>query len=352
MVQGNGLGMLASGGLALVVGASGLVFYSGLRRVQCLAAARSRLNELIVHAGGNARVVITGATSGIGLELARQFARHPSVSVLVGCRDIAVGRRLFSTDDSVRVLPLELLDFDSVESFSAEAHTFLNGGSAGLRMLFNNAGVMKAPVGSGGTDSTAELHPVWKTNFLSPFLLTELLAIHRVRARSIHPLYVVDTSSRLERRSKLDVTLLDGVRQGRCGSETYSDSKRAVMLWTSSSAQRLNFQGNMFMYAATPGMVDTQLGRHSVPRFIWPLTKPLRFLMLRSPAEGALGIAAAGLRDGPTACSGRYYDGERELENLVVTRESDAPLASELHEWASQCTDLQNRSTRGVAQGT
>jgi|EP01047_Picozoa_sp_COSAG01_P041105 hypothetical protein len=35
-------------------------------------------------------------------------------------------------------------------------------------------------------------------------------------------------------------------------------------------------------------MVDTELGRHSMPSMLWPLTKPIRMMLLRSPAEGAL----------------------------------------------------------------
>ena len=50
----------------------------------------------------------------------------------------------------------------------------------------------------------------WQTNFLGPFLLTELLG--RLRQKQQHsPVRVVHVSSRLEKRSELHQELLDGV---------------------------------------------------------------------------------------------------------------------------------------------
>jgi hypothetical protein len=91
---------------------------------------------------------------------------------------------------------------------------------------------------------------------------------------------------------------------------------------------------------STPGMVDTQLGRYSMPAALWPLTKPVRWLLFRSPAEGALAAVAAGLVDGADRAVGQYMDAEVVLETLPETRADQAGLAAALVAWANQACKL------------
>eukprot|EP00438_Fugacium_kawagutii_P022154 Skav235752 [mRNA] locus=scaffold803:92334:114013:+ [translate_table: standard] len=88
---------------------------------------------------------------------------------------------------------------------------------------------------------------------------------------------------------------------------------------TSVRAQSLAFKGALFCHCATPGIVDTDLGRRQIHRVIhwhmlspwlWPWTKPLRTLLMRSSAEGALSVAAGALKPQAVSCFGRYMDGE------------------------------------------
>eukprot|EP00927_Polykrikos_kofoidii_P077272 TRINITY_DN7422_c0_g1_i1.p1 TRINITY_DN7422_c0_g1~~TRINITY_DN7422_c0_g1_i1.p1 ORF type:complete len:357 (+),score=43.61 TRINITY_DN7422_c0_g1_i1:76-1146(+) len=350
MVEGDPLparsNMWRSVGCALGVGTLGGCCLLGVQYMSRVRTARRRLYDLIANiAGADARVVITGATSGIGEELARQFLRHPSVSVILGCRDVARAQRLFckpaGAQQKAKILHLDLLDLDSTQAFAEETHGFLLGGESGLRLIVNNAGVMKPPTSrvASGAD------PSWQTHFLGPYLFIELLARHRAMESTVKsmPLRVVQVSSRLEKHSKLDDAFFDEVACGRPGVHTYADSKRALMLWTSLRAQSLAFKSGIYVHAATPGMVDTQLGRHSVHPWLWPFTKPLRMLFLRSPAEGALAVACVGLRDEATDCFGRYFDGNVELEDLVVQRMGEKNLAQKVTRWASQTTALEAR---------
>jgi len=337
-----GLSWVGKASLAAGAAALGGCCVLAVKRLTRIAAARRRLQELLADAAGqDARVVITGATSGIGRELAVQLGRHPSVSLLLGCRDIARAERLFpqAEDGRVRVAPLELLDPDSVQSFVDEAHEFLAAGEPGLRLLVSNAGVMR-PKGL----SAARLDPTWQINFFAPFLLVELLARRRATDNVKLPMRVVQVSSRLEKRSQLSEEMLQNVLQGNPGEHAYSDSKRALMLWTSFRAQSLAFKGLAYMHCATPGMVDTQLGRHSLHPWLWPLTKPLRMALLRSPAEGALGVAAAGLRPQALETFGRYLDGEKQLEDLVLERMGEKSFCREVVKWATQATALEQRA--------
>eukprot|EP00929_Paragymnodinium_shiwhaense_P090211 TRINITY_DN50389_c0_g1_i1.p1 TRINITY_DN50389_c0_g1~~TRINITY_DN50389_c0_g1_i1.p1 ORF type:complete len:376 (+),score=98.20 TRINITY_DN50389_c0_g1_i1:152-1279(+) len=331
---------------ALVV--CGSVAYRLTRR----AGARQRLQELLAaSAGADARIVITGADSGIGEALARQLVRHPSVSLVLGCRHVERATRQFCSGESsadlrTKVVSLEMLDFDSVQSFAAKAHSFLQAGSEGLRLLVNCAGVMHA----GADTSDHGIGTTWQVNFLGPFLLTELLARHRESAKATRPLCVVNLSSGLESKSQLEMEPLEEETDdfadiyGKPAAHDYADSKRALMLWTSVRAQTLAFKGNVFVHATTPGKVNTRLHRSVMPYWQWLFLKPYRALLHRTPAEGALAAVAAGLRNQATQRFGRYLDGEEQLEDLVVNRMPQKRLAVKLVQWATRVTKLEERA--------
>lgn len=311
------------------------------RRYQRVSNAREQIQALLDPvAGREARIVITGATSGIGLELAQEFHRHPSVFLLLGCRNLAQADRYFKGKERIHVHHLELLDFDSVQGFVEEAHDFLRQGDEGLRLLVNNAGIMPK-----STAQTSRFDVAWQTNFLAPFLLTELLARRRMLLSSSQraDVRVVQVSSRLERRSALDLENMEECMV-KSSPSSYSDSKRALMLWTSVRAQHLAFKAGLYCHASTPGMVDTQLGRHSVASWVWPWTKPLRMFLLRSPAEGAYSAVAAALKPQATQVFGRYWDGEVQLEDLVMERMGEKRLAQELVKSATSATALEQRA--------
>lgn len=317
---------------ASVVGLWGLASARQLRR---RAVARQRLQELLAAAAGdNARIVITGASSGIGKELAQQFARHPSVLLLLGCRDGETHET-----GCTKVMPLELLEFDSVQQFADEACAFLAGGDRGLRLLINNAGVQDR-----GGRTKFGVSPTWQTNFLGPFLLTELIARHREVAHICEPLRVVNVASGRESEALLSEESLDVTGPGEASPREYADSKRAILLWISVRAQSFALKSNMFTQAVMPGRVDTRLGMYSFPSWLWPLTKPLRFLLYRSPAEGALSVAAAGLRPQAAQKFGQYFGEEELLEDLVVWRMPQKKLAVLIVRWANQVTALEARS--------
>mmetsp|Transcript_28695 Transcript_28695/g.66578 ORF Transcript_28695/g.66578 Transcript_28695/m.66578 type:complete len:365 (+) Transcript_28695:92-1186(+) len=344
-------GWLGKAGLALGGCIFGGFCIAGFRRMQRVTAARRQLQRLITLAidGGvsDARVVITGASSGLGAELVRQFAQHRSVSLLLGCRDLdkakAVVSRIATAGEPPRLVRLELLDPDSVQSFADEVHEFFQGGSEGLRLLINNAAVMRPPA-SEKPSSASSADMTWQVNFLAPFLLTEMVAYHRQKAKQLSPVRVVQISSRLESRSKLDSALLQAVAASQPGEHQYADSKRAGLFWISVRAQSLAFKSNMYVHASTPGMVDTDLGRHTVRPGLWPLTKPLRWLLLQSPVEGAYRAVAVGLRSQALSNFGRYYDAENELEDLVMERMGEKRLALEIVKWATTVTALEART--------
>ena len=64
--------------------------------------------------------LLTGATSGIGLELARQLLAQPTNSLIVGARQPAAAHRLraLAREDRLAILPLDLCSLVSTASFA------------------------------------------------------------------------------------------------------------------------------------------------------------------------------------------------------------------------------------------
>ncbi|CAE7345662.1 Dhrs13 [Symbiodinium natans] len=300
-------------------------------------AARRRLQELLKEfAGHEGRVVITGAGTGIGKELAHLLSQHPSISVLLGCQ-----HEIERQEGRTRVLPLELLDLDSVQRFAVEAHRFLREGKDGLRMLINNAGFKEKEI---TVRTKYGVSRTWQVNFLGPFLLTEILARLRETEGPSLPASVINVASGHESESSLDEALLDALAGEReTTSHEYADSKRALLLWTSVRSQSLALKGNLFAHAVSPGKVNTRFGCEDIPWWLWVWSAPARMLMFRTVSEGALSIAAAGLRKHATSKFGQYFREEELSEDLVIWRMPEKRVSVQLVRWASQVTSLNAR---------
>lgn len=81
------------------------------------------------------RAIVTGGSSGIGVETARALA-NAGAEVTLAVRDVAAGHRVASDiGGTVDVAALDLSDLNSVDAFTAAW-------SGPLHILVNNAGVM------------------------------------------------------------------------------------------------------------------------------------------------------------------------------------------------------------------
>lgn len=118
---------------------------------------------------GDKVAIITGCSSGIGIETARAL-NATGCKLFLGVRDTAKGQKALS--DILKPGRVELLkmDLNSLDSVRAAAAEFL-GKSKTLNILINNAGVMATPEGK-----TADgFETQFGTCHLAHFLLFELL---------------------------------------------------------------------------------------------------------------------------------------------------------------------------------
>ncbi|QHD85033.1 SDR family NAD(P)-dependent oxidoreductase [Gordonia sp. JH63] len=172
------------------------------------------------------RVVVTGATNGIGMATARALARA-GAQVVLAVRDTDLGaRRAREFGGECEVIRLDLADLASVRTFVEE----LDGP---VDVLVNNAGMF--PHQHRTTRDGFELG--MGTNFLGPFALTNLL-LPRIRRQ------IVSVGSEGHRRARIDPADLDLRRTRWSPPRAYTGSKLAVMLWGLELDRRLRDVGS------------------------------------------------------------------------------------------------------------
>ena len=226
-------------------------------------------------------VVVTGASSGIGAETARELARA-GAKVVLAVRDVAKGQRVAATmTGATEVRELKLDNLASVRAFAAAW-------TGDLDILINNAGIMQVPEGRTVDGFERQIG----TNHLGPFALTNLLLAH-ITDR------VVTVSSNLHERGQLDLNDLNWQSRPYRSSQAYSDSKLANLLFTFELQRRLAAAGaSVRAVAVHPGMTRTNLFGHASGVQATMIGLIGRFLM-QDPEHGALSTLFAATRDIP-----------------------------------------------------
>ena len=269
-------------------------------------------------------VLVTGATSGIGLVTARELASR-GATVYITARSADKGRRALDQlaaatgSERLHALELELGELDSVR---ACADAFLATGEP-LHVLVNNAGLAGQ---RGITPSGFEL--AFGTNHVGPFLLTELLTERLVQSA---PARVVNVASAGHFQAPgIDY---EGVRRRtkvRTGFPEYCVSKLANVLHATELGRRLDGTG-VTTYSLHPGTVATDIWR-KVP---WPV----RILMKRrmdSPEDGARTSLYCATAPELADRSGRYYDScEERTPSEIVTPQLGVELWERSVEWVA-----------------
>ncbi len=198
-------------------------------------------------------IVVTGATSGIGLITARELARA-GATVLLACRNIekaeAVAQqiRLAAAGARVETVPLDLASLASVERCSDGLHERLGH----IDVLVNNAGVMAPPLRR--TEDGFELQ--FGTNHLGHFALTAQVIDLVLAAPAPRVVTVASSAHRIGRIH------FDDLNWERRYSKwpAYGQSKLANLLFTFELQRRAQASGSgLLAVAAHPGYAATHL---------------------------------------------------------------------------------------------
>jgi dehydrogenase/reductase SDR family protein 12 len=274
------------------------------------------------------RVVITGATSGIGLAAATELAgRGAAVHFLARSRPRAERARsqiAAATGRTAVSFGLgDLEDLDSVRRFAEEytaAHSRLD-------VLIHNAGAMNPEYRAGA----AGLELTVASQVLAPFALTRLLlpALRAPRPAAAAPARVITVSSGGMYTQRLDpAALLEPPARYR-GARAYAQAKRAQVALSAEWARRVP-AAEVAFHALHPGWVATPGIAAALPRFDH-LMRPL----LRTPEQGADTIAWLAGADPAALGSGAFWHDRRRrpTRRLPGTRDATPDAATWLWDW-------------------
>lgn len=196
------------------------------------------------------RVIVTGASNGVGLGTTRALATA-GAHVILAVRNTELGeQRAAQVGGSTSVVKLDLADLSSVRAFPGLIDGDLE---EGIDILVNNAGTLT----DRRTDTVDGFEMTLGTNLLGPFALTNLL-LPRVRS------LIVNVGSDAHRSAKLllDDLHLRNHKWTRLGA--YAQSKLAVMLWGLELDRRLRAAGSPVVAQLThPGWVASNLSHLS-----------------------------------------------------------------------------------------
>ncbi len=269
--------------------------------------------------------LVTGATSGIGLETARALARRGATVVVLGRsieRCTATARALRDESHS----PVEPLAVDlSVQAEVRRAAREFQERFARLDVLVNNAGAayLKREETADGIEKT------WALNHLGYFLLTNLLLDLLKRSA---PARVVNLASDAHRSVK-GIDFDDIQAQKRYGTfRAYGISKLANVLFTRELARRLEGTG-VTVNAMHPGLVATNFAAQGPRVLQWIF----RWFGL-SPEKGARTAIYLATAPEVEGVSGKYFYKQKEVRPAAAALDDSA--ARRLWELSEAMTGL------------
>jgi len=200
----------------------------------------------------NKIVLITGATSGIGKETALGLAKLGATIVFTP-RDNLKGEKtkkeLIATTNNknIRMLKCDLASFESIRNCCKKFKSKYDK----LHVLINNAGVWDFK----RRESKDGIENIFATNYLAPFLMTNLL-LDIFKKSS--PSRIINVTSGMH----YGTINFDDIefKQKFSGAKAYRQSKLGLILYTRFLAKKLEGTG-VTVNCVHPGMNKTDLGR-------------------------------------------------------------------------------------------
>jgi NAD(P)-dependent dehydrogenase (short-subunit alcohol dehydrogenase family) len=281
------------------------------------------------------RVLITGATNGIGLAAAKELARRGARLAIVA-RDeqkgMEVVRAVAAGAEEGGEPDLLLADLSLQAQVRGLAQQALERYPR-IDVLVNNAGAMfrQRRLTEDGVELT------WALNHLAPFLLTTLLT---ERLKESAPARVITTASDAHKGSHVPFDDIAAERSySRGGFGRYGETKLANILFTAELGRRLEGSG-VTAYCFHPGLVASGFNRNNgaLMGSLMTLIRPVS----RSPEHGARTLVWLAESPEVQGESGGYYVDEHRATPSRAAQDADA---------AARLWELSEEQTQAVGAG-
>ncbi|KAG8530301.1 uncharacterized protein KY384_004803 [Bacidia gigantensis] len=247
-------------------------------------------------------VLITGCSSGLGIETARAIAAT-GARIFAGVRNVQKGEDALS--DILKSGKVELLkmDLNSLESVRAAAEVFKSR-SEKLNIMINNAGVMATPQGK-----TADgFETQFGTNHLAHFLLFQLLKPLLLSSSTpAFPSRVVALSSSGHRTHGIFFDDYNIEKTAYNPWVAYGQSKTANIYLANEIERRYGDRG-LHGYSLHPGGIQTGLQNHLGEDMQAMMKQPDIVRNMKSPEQGAATSVYTALSREAEGRGGRFFE--------------------------------------------
>ncbi|CAN6827968.1 hypothetical protein Bca4012_007571 [Brassica carinata] len=296
--------------------------------------------EEVTHGvdGTGLTAIVTGASSGIGVETARVLALR-GVHVVMAVRNTVSGAKV--KQDILNQVPgakLDVMELDlsSIESVRRFASDYKSTGLP-LNILINNAGVMACPF----MLSKDNIELQFATNHLGHFLLTKLLldTMKNTSRESKREGRIVNLSSEAHRFSYPEGVRFDKINDVSSYSSisAYGQSKLCNVLHANELARQLKEDGvNITVNSLHPGAIMTSLWRH-FNSYLAGAVSALASYFIKTIPQGAATTCYLALSPQVAGVTGEYF------RNCNITKPSsfgqDSELAKKVWDFSTKLTD-------------
>jgi NAD(P)-dependent dehydrogenase (short-subunit alcohol dehydrogenase family) len=343
-----------AGGTVIATGASSIAIGTLPESALAFAGTLDKIYRPPPNSLTNQVMVITGSSSGLGLESAKRLAAAGATTVLTtrsdtkGIQAVAQVQSYLqekSIDNpNVYFVTLDLENLHSIQAFPQQFQNKL-GNQTRIDVLMNNAGVAAIPQKEITPDG---FERTFQVNHLGPFLLTSLLCplLNRNGARIIN---VSSTAHKFNFHPKgqppgLDLNNLNSeVEYLGDGWQSYSQTKQENILWTQELQRRADQQGLTWLAVSSlhPGVVATDIWRTSWVRkddrnLLQSWISRLGYSTMWTVAEGANTQVWLAAQLDPSIGRGTYYDETGRIPKLAdfaMDRTAAQKLWERSEEW-------------------
>ncbi|KAF2848874.1 short-chain dehydrogenase/reductase family protein-like protein [Plenodomus tracheiphilus IPT5] len=257
-------------------------------------------------------IIVTGATSGIGVEAAFKFAALGAAKVIMTARDSQKGERVkaeltsrLGRDGQLEVWELDMMDYGSVAAFARRAEQLDH-----IDIVVLNAGARRRSLvrSQYGWEEDLQVNTL-STTLLAIFLLPKLRASKRQTGRTpivefvnsgLHQNAVVPSPVQQEASILQHYNKHENFKEG----SQYKFSKVFLMYATNKLADEIN-SGDVIVTSICPGWVNTNLGRDRFFPGVFVLAFVFILLFMRTSSQGANTIMSVTTRG--ERVHGRFY---------------------------------------------